>query len=79
MDATGPTARRFPLVARPSPACTPFVDRVAELSERARTVDRTDDPAAAASAVFNSALHTGLTRYQVLDTSQDTQRCRTGT
>ncbi len=52
MDPLGPTARRFPLVPRPRPACIPLADRVAELSDRARAADRKDDPAAA-SAVFN--------------------------
>jgi hypothetical protein len=34
MDPTGPVARRFPLVARPRPACTPLPQRVADLRTR---------------------------------------------
>jgi hypothetical protein len=36
MDPTGPIARRFPLIARPRPACTPLHQRVADLCDRAR-------------------------------------------
>jgi hypothetical protein len=54
MDPTGPTARRFPLLARPRPACTPLNQRVAELTDRAHAADR-DDDTAAASAVHNLA------------------------
>lgn len=41
MDPTGPFARRFPLVARTRPTCLPLIRRVAELSERAHTAERT--------------------------------------
>lgn len=51
IDPTGPVARRFPLVARPRPACRPLTQRVADLHRRAATAD---DPAAA-SSVFNLA------------------------
>jgi hypothetical protein len=54
MDPTGPTARRFPLLARPRPACTPLEQRVTELVGRAHAADR-DDNTAAASAVHNLA------------------------
>lgn len=47
-------ARRFPLVARPRPACTPLDERVADLQERARRAQERRDPAAA-TAVFNLA------------------------
>lgn len=52
-------ARRFPLIARPRPACTPLRQRVADLRRRADTaashqhVD--NDTATAATAVFNLA------------------------
>ncbi|HEU0088267.1 MAG TPA: hypothetical protein VFQ77_11570 [Pseudonocardiaceae bacterium] len=54
MDATGPLARRFPLVARLRPACTPLPQRVADLCDRARKAERDSDLAAAA-AVHNLA------------------------
>lgn len=54
MDATAPQARRFPLVARPRPACTPLTQRVADLRRRAAAAARENDPAAA-TAVFNLA------------------------
>lgn len=54
IDPTGPTARRFPLVARPRPACTPLPQRVADLLRRAKTASERGD-LAAASAVFNLA------------------------
>ncbi|WP_439681593.1 hypothetical protein [Embleya sp. MST-111070] len=54
MDATGPTARRFPLVPRPRPACRPLPQRVAELTETAREAARTGDREEA-SAVHNLA------------------------
>ncbi|MET9296579.1 hypothetical protein [Streptomyces sp. NPDC003077] len=54
MDPAGPTARRFPLVARARPACTPLPQRVADLCARARTAERDNDMASAA-AVHNLA------------------------
>ncbi|MFV2104081.1 hypothetical protein [Micromonospora sp. LOL_024] len=54
MDATTAQARRFPLVARPRPCCTPLPERVADISRRAAAASR-DHDAAAASAVFNLA------------------------
>lgn len=54
MDPTGPTARRFPLLPRPRPACLPLDERVADLTRRARAADRDNDPTAA-SAVHNLA------------------------
>jgi hypothetical protein len=45
-------ARRFPLVARPRPACTPVVERVREISALAREADR-DQRLPLAAAVFN--------------------------
>lgn len=56
MDDT--TARRFPLVARPRPACTPLPQRVLDLRQRAAALashQNPDDAAAAATAVFNLA------------------------
>lgn len=54
MVPTGQFARRFPLVARPCPACLPLVRRVADLCERAHQAER-DSDLAAASAVHNLA------------------------
>lgn len=50
----GPIARRFPLVARPRPACTPLPDRVATVRGHAAAAERDTDQASA-SAVFNLA------------------------
>ncbi|MDI1461078.1 hypothetical protein QEZ54_08890 [Catellatospora sp. KI3] len=47
-------ARRFPLIARPRPACTPLVQRVADLEHRAALAQEHHN-AAAATAVFNLA------------------------
>ncbi|MFC0862225.1 hypothetical protein ACFHYQ_07940 [Sphaerimonospora cavernae] len=54
MNPTGPIAHRFPLVARPRPACTPLDNRVDALCALARTAEQDNDPASA-SAVFNQA------------------------
>jgi hypothetical protein len=54
LDPTGPIARRFPLVARPRPACTPLPQRVADLGHRAAAAAHHRDTAAA-TAVFNLA------------------------
>ncbi len=54
MDPTGPIARRFPLIARPRPACAPLHQRVANLRDRAQAAER-DSDMAAASAVHNLA------------------------
>ncbi|MFJ1795363.1 hypothetical protein [Kitasatospora griseola] len=54
MDPTGATARRFPLVARTRPACTPLDERVADLTDRARAAEAARDLAGAA-AVHNLA------------------------
>ena len=54
MEAIGTLARRFPLVARPRPACAPLPTRVADLVNRAEQADRDDDRIKAAS-VFNLA------------------------
>lgn len=54
MDPTGPFARRFPLIARPRPTCTPLTQRVADLRDRAHAAVRDNDQAAA-SAVHNLA------------------------
>ncbi|MFE7588168.1 hypothetical protein ACFU6K_02125 [Kitasatospora sp. NPDC057512] len=54
MHPTGPTARRFPLVARHRPACLPLDARVGRLTELADTASRHADPGLAA-AVFNQA------------------------
>jgi hypothetical protein len=51
MDASLIT-RRFPLVARPRPACTPIVQRVREISALAHEADR-DHRLPLAAAVFN--------------------------
>lgn len=47
-------ARRFPLIARPRPACTPLVQRVADLEHRATLAQQHHD-VASATAVFNLA------------------------
>ncbi|MGH3793646.1 MAG: hypothetical protein ACRDSP_02030 [Pseudonocardiaceae bacterium] len=54
MDPTGPIARRFPLMARPRPACAPLHQRVADLCDRAHAAEQANDMAAA-SAVHNLA------------------------
>ncbi|MGQ0775896.1 MAG: hypothetical protein ACT4NY_15995 [Pseudonocardiales bacterium] len=54
IDPTGPIARRFPLLARPRPACAPLHLRVANLRDRAHAAER-DSDMAAASAVHNLA------------------------
>lgn len=56
MDPTGAQARRFPLVARPRPACTPLPERVTDLTRRAAAATRNDDPAAATAVVNLAAL-----------------------
>lgn len=50
----GQIARRFPLVARPRPACPPLPDRVATMRRHAAAAARDTDQASA-SAVFNLA------------------------
>ncbi|MCT9003542.1 hypothetical protein [Streptomyces rhizosphaerihabitans] len=47
-------AQRFPLVARPRPACLPLVQRVHALAELASTAAKLDD-ASVASTVYNQA------------------------
>ncbi|WP_165985161.1 hypothetical protein [Streptomyces sp. YIM 98790] len=54
MDPHGPTAQRFPLVARFRPACLPLPERVAALTELSRRARREADQGLA-SAVFNQA------------------------
>lgn len=54
MDPDGPLARRFPLVPRPRPACSPLPARVNGICDLARTAARSSD-LAAASAAFNKA------------------------
>lgn len=54
LDPHGPTAHRFPLVARPRPACLPLPERVAGLTDLARAAANNADPGKA-SAVFNLA------------------------
>ncbi|MGA5818100.1 hypothetical protein ACPC54_09605 [Kitasatospora sp. NPDC094028] len=54
MHPTDPVARRFPLVARPRPACLPLNARVGRLGELADTAAGQADPIRA-SAVFNQA------------------------
>ena len=54
MDPHGPTAQRFPLVARFRPACLPLPERVRSLVDLADTaVNKTDQ--GLASAVYNQA------------------------
>lgn len=54
MDPTGPIARRFPLVPRPRPPCSPLPERVARISDLARSAVQENDLGRAA-AVFNQA------------------------
>ncbi|UNO42155.1 hypothetical protein [Streptomyces sp. MST-110588] len=54
MDPHGPIARRFPLVARFRPACSPLPARVRSLAELAVKATNQDDQGVA-SAVFNQA------------------------
>jgi hypothetical protein len=54
MDPHGPTAQRFPLVARFRPACLPLPERVRALADLADTaVNKADQ--GLASAVYNQA------------------------
>src|SRR5690348_6438409 len=48
------TFARFPLVARPRPACAPLEARIHHLCELARSAERSSDRSAA-STVFNQA------------------------
>ncbi|MFF2657296.1 hypothetical protein ACFVUH_08010 [Kitasatospora sp. NPDC058032] len=56
MDPVGPLARRFPLVARTRPACTPLERRVADLAVRARKAGHERDLAEAALVHNRAAL-----------------------
>lgn len=56
MDPTGPSARRFPLVARTRPECLPLTRQGAELSERAHTAERTGQLAEACTVHNQAAL-----------------------
>lgn len=47
-------SRRFPLIARPRPACTPLAQRVSDLEKRAAYAQEQND-VACATAVFNLA------------------------
>ncbi|MFJ6752234.1 hypothetical protein ACIQNI_29235 [Streptomyces sp. NPDC091266] len=55
MDASQ-IARRFPLVARPRPACPPLAERVQEISDLARSAERDGTPNSAAVAQNKAAL-----------------------
>lgn len=50
----GEIARRFPLVARPRPACPPLADRVREISDLARAAER-DSKLNSATVALNKA------------------------
>jgi len=54
MDPHGPTAKRFPLVARLRPVCLPLPERVRALTELASRAAQQTDPGLA-STVFNQA------------------------
>ncbi|MFE7189463.1 hypothetical protein [Kitasatospora sp. NPDC057541] len=58
MDPVGPLARRFPLVARTRPVCTPLERRVADLAVRARKAGHERDLAEAALVHNRAALLT---------------------
>jgi hypothetical protein len=50
----GPIARRFPLIARPRPACPPLADRVREISDLAHAAER-DSKVNTATVALNKA------------------------
>jgi hypothetical protein len=54
MDATGPIAQRFPLIARPRPPCTALSARITSLAALADRASR-DGDSTAASRVHNQA------------------------
>ncbi|WP_174501696.1 hypothetical protein [Streptacidiphilus neutrinimicus] len=54
MEADGPTARRFPLIARNRPACLPLPDRVQALTELAGRAEQQGEQGLA-STVFNQS------------------------
>jgi hypothetical protein len=54
MDPTGPAVRRFPLIARPRPACLPLPARVRALTDLAAQAQR-EAYRGIASSVFNQA------------------------
>ncbi|MEV6672899.1 hypothetical protein [Streptomyces sp. NPDC051162] len=54
MDAHGPLATRFPLIARPRPACLPLPDRVQELAKLADQAQQ-QQIQGLASTVYNQA------------------------
>ncbi|ANW19635.1 hypothetical protein I3J09_16335 [Streptomyces clavuligerus] len=54
MDPNDPIARRFPLVARPRPACLPLAERVHGLLDLSETAVQQADPVRA-SAVYNQS------------------------
>lgn len=56
MDPSGPTAARFPLVARFRPACSPLPVRVSRLVELAETGERQGDQVLASTVYNQSAL-----------------------
>lgn len=56
MDPHGPTAQRFPLIARFRPACLPLTARVRALTALANAADRQDDQGLASAAFNQSAL-----------------------
>ncbi|QKV95935.1 hypothetical protein HUT19_32810 [Streptomyces sp. NA02950] len=56
MDPNGPIAQRFPLVARPRPACRPLPERVHALVDLADTAARQSDPGIASTVYNQSAL-----------------------
>lgn len=56
LDPHGPTAKRFPLVARVRPACLPLPERVAQLVELADTSRRNTDQGLASTVYNQSAL-----------------------
>ncbi|MFI1825399.1 hypothetical protein ACH41E_02940 [Streptomyces sp. NPDC020412] len=54
MHPNDPIVQRFPLVARPRPACRPLTERVHALRDLAQTAAEQDDPTRA-SAVYNQS------------------------
>ncbi|GAA5046656.1 hypothetical protein GCM10023259_020740 [Thermocatellispora tengchongensis] len=48
-------AHRFPLIARPRPACPPLQERISEISRLARDAEHADDPLPLAAQALNKA------------------------
>ncbi len=56
MNPTGPAAQRFPLIARPRPACASLPARITALADLARRAEADDDLTSAARVLNQAAL-----------------------